>query len=147
MPERNASARWQGDLKGGQGTMRFGSGAFEGKYSFASRMENGPGTNPEELIGAAEAGCFSMAFANELSKAGHKPQEISTSATVHFDLVGGGFSITKIELKTEGVVPGIDEATFKKIGEEAKKTCPVSRALTGTQVVLDATLRSGVTAR
>ncbi|TMG40623.1 MAG: peroxiredoxin, partial [Chloroflexi bacterium] len=86
-------------------------------------------------------------FANELSKAGHKPQEISTSATVHFDLVGGGFSITKIALKTEGVVPGIDETTFKKIGEEAKKTCPVSRALTGTQVVLDASLKSGVTAR
>ena len=146
MPERTASARWQGDLRSGQGTMRLGSGAFEGKYSFASRMENGAGSNPEELIGAAEAGCFSMAFANELSKAGHAPKEIRTSATVHFEQVGGGFSITKIELKTEGVVPGIDDATFKKIGEEAKKHCPVSRALTGTQVVLDATLKSGVTA-
>src|SRR5437016_13527396 len=102
MPVRTAEARWQKSLQDGSGTMKVGSGAFEGRYSFASRMENGPGTNPEELIGAAEAGCFSMAFANELSKAGHKPQEISTSATVHFDLVGGGFSITKIALKTEG---------------------------------------------
>lgn len=127
--------------------MRFGSGAFEGKYSFASRMENGPGTNPEELIGAAEAGCFSMAFANELSKASHTPLDISTTATVHFDQTAGGFSISKIELKTEGVVPGIDEATFKKIGEDAKKNCPVSRALASTAISLELTLRSGVAAR
>src|SRR5437879_13834559 len=113
MPERNASARWQGDLKGGQGTMRFGSGAFEGKYSFASRMENGTGTNPEELIGAAEAGCFSMAFANALSEAGHKPQEIRTSAKVHFDKIDKGWTITQIELSPEGSVRDIDEATSK----------------------------------
>ncbi len=127
--------------------MRFGSGAFEGKYSFASRMEKGPGTNPEELIGAAEAGCFSMAFANELSKAGHTPQDISTTAVVHFDQTAGGFSISKIELKTEGVVPGIDEATFKKIGEDTKKNCPVSRALASTAISLELTLKSGVAAR
>src|SRR5207237_2348865 len=122
MPERNASARWQGDLKGGQGTMRFGSGAFEGKYSFASRMEDGPGTNPEELIGAAEAGCFSMAFANALSQAGHAPQEIHTSANVHFDKTDKGWAISRIELTTEGIVPGVDEPTFRRIAEEAKKT-------------------------
>ncbi len=127
--------------------MRFGSGAFEGKYSFASRMEKGPGTNPEEQIGAAEAGCFSMAFANELSKVGHTPQDISTTATVHFDQTAGGFSISKIELKTEGVVPGIDEAMFKQIGEDAKTNCPVSRALASTAISLELTLKSGVVAR
>jgi lipoyl-dependent peroxiredoxin len=144
MPERIAEARWQGDLRGGKGTMQVGSGAFKGAYSYSSRMENGPGTNPEELIGAAEAGCFSMAFANALSKAGHVPQEIHTTATVHFGQTAEGFSIQKIELKTEGQVPGIDEATFKKIGETAKQTCPVSRALTGTTVTLEAILTSGV---
>jgi lipoyl-dependent peroxiredoxin len=146
MPERTARARWEGDLKGGKGTMEVGSGAFKGQYSFASRMENGPGSNPEELIGAAEAGCFSMSFANELSKAGHTPREISTSAVVHFNLVGGGFAIQKIELKTEGVVPGIDEATFKKIAEGAKQNCPVSKALSATPISLQATLKSGVAA-
>jgi osmotically inducible protein OsmC len=108
--------------------------AFEGEYSFTSRMENGPGTNPEELIGAAEAGCFSMAFANDLSKAGHTPQDIRTSATVHFG-------------QTEGTVPGIDEATFKKIAEDSKKNCPVSKALASTEITLEATLKSGVAAR
>jgi osmotically inducible protein OsmC len=126
--------------------MRLGSGAWEGKYSFSSRMENGAGTNPEELIGAAEAGCFSMAFANGLDQAGHKPQEIRTSARVHFEKVEKGWTITRIELTTEGNVPGIDEATFKKIAEEAKKSCPVSRALAATQVDLNATLKSGVIA-
>ncbi len=147
MPQRTAQAHWQGNLRDGSGTMRLGSGAFEGQYSFASRMENGAGTNPEELIGAAEAGCFSMAFANELSKAGHRPRDISTTATVHFDQTAGGFSISKIELKTEGVVPGIDEATFKKIGEDAKKNCPVSRVLASTAISLELTLKSGVAAR
>jgi osmotically inducible protein OsmC len=126
--------------------MRLGSGAWEGKFSFSSRMENGAGTNPEELIGAAEAGCFSMAFANALSQAGHKPQEIRTSARVHFDKVEQGWTITRIELTTQGNVPGIDEASFKKIAEDAKKACPVSRALAATQVDLQATLKSGVTA-
>lgn len=147
MPERTADARWKGNLKDGKGTMRLGSGAFDGEYSFVSRMENGPGTNPEELIGAAEAGCFSMAFANALSKAGHTPQEIHTTATVHFSQSGGGWSISKIELKTMGIVSGIDEATFKRIAAESKTNCPVSKALASTEVTLEATLKSGVTAR
>ena len=134
MPKRTAEAYWQGNLRDGKGTMRLGSGAFEGEYSFTSRMENGPGTNPEELIGAAEAGCFSMAFANDLSEAGHTPQDIRTSATVHFG-------------QTEGTVPGIDEATFKKIAEDSKKNCPVSKALASTEITLEATLKSGVAAR
>jgi osmotically inducible protein OsmC len=146
MPERKASAQWRGSLKDGSGTMRLGSGAFEGNYSFASRMENGPGTNPEELIGAAEAGCFSMAFANALSQDGHTPQEIRTSATVHFDRSDKGWGITRIELATEGIVPGIDEASFTRIAEDAKQNCPVSKALTGSQITLTATLKSGVRA-
>jgi osmotically inducible protein OsmC len=146
MPERTAEARWKGNLKDGKGTMRLGSGAFEGEYSFVSRMENGRGTNPEELIGAAEAGCFSMAFANALSKAGHTPQEIHTAATVHFNQSGGGWGISKIELKTVGIVPGIDEATFKKVAADSKQNCPVSKALASTEITLEATLKSGATA-
>ena len=146
MPERKAEARWRGSLKDGSGTMRVGSGAFEGTYSFASRMENGTGTNPEELIGAAEAGCFSMAFANALTEAGHTPQEIHTSASVHFERSDKGWGISRIELTTDGVVSGIDEATFSRIGEDAKKNCPVSKALTGTQISLKTTLKSGVRA-
>ena len=146
MPVRTADARWERSLQDGSGTMRFGSGAFEGKYSFNSRMENGPGTNPEELIGAAHAGCFSMAFANALSEAGHKPQEIRTSARVHFDKTDAGWGISRIELATEGNVPGIDEATFKRIAEDAKKNCPVSKALAATPITLSATLKSGVAA-
>lgn len=146
MPERKASAQWRGSLKDGSGTMRLGSGAFEGNYSFASRMENGPGTNPEELIGAAEAGCFSMAFANALSQEGHAPQEIRTSVNVHFDRSDAGWAITRLDLTTEGIVPGIDEATFQRIGEDAKKNCPVSKALAGSQITLRATLKSGVRA-
>jgi osmotically inducible protein OsmC len=126
--------------------MRLGSGAFEGSYSFNSRMEDGPGTNPEELIGAAHAGCFSMAFANGLTQAGHKPQEIRTKASVHFDKGDQGWGISRIELATEGTVPGIDEATFKRLAEDAKKTCPVSKALAATPITLSATLKSSVTA-
>jgi lipoyl-dependent peroxiredoxin len=126
--------------------MRLGSGAFEGSYSFKSRMEDGPGTNPEELIGAAHAGCFSMAFANGLTQAGHKPQEIRTKATVHFDKGDQGWGISRIELATEGTVPGIDEAAFKRLAEDAKKNCPVSKALAATPITLSATLKSGVTA-
>ena len=126
--------------------MRLGSGAFEGSYSFKSRMEDGAGTNPEELIGAAHAGCFSMAFANGLTQAGHKPQEIRTTATVHFDKTDQGWGITRIDLATDGNVPGIDDATFKRLAEEAKKNCPVSKALAATPITLNATLKSGVTA-
>jgi lipoyl-dependent peroxiredoxin len=146
MPVRTAEAKWQRSLQDGSGTMRLGSGAFEGAYSFNSRMENGPGTNPEELIGAAHAGCFSMAFAGALTKAGHTPQEIRTKANVHFEKADQGWGITRIELATEGNVPGVDEATFKRIAEEAKKNCPVSKALAATPITLSATLKSGVTA-
>jgi osmotically inducible protein OsmC len=146
MPVRTAEARWQRSLQDGSGTMRLGSGAFEGSYSFKSRMEDGPGTNPEELIGAAHAGCFSMAFANGLSQAGHKPQEIRTTASVHFDKTDQGWGISRIDLATEGNVPGIDEATFKRLAEDAKKNCPVSKALAATPITLSATLKTGVTA-
>ena len=146
MPVRTAEARWQRSLQDGSGTMRLGSGAFEGSYSFKSRMEDGAGTNPEELIGAAHAGCFSMAFASGLSQAGHKPQEIRTVASVHFDKTDQGWGISRIDLATEGNVPGIDEATFKRLAEDAKKNCPVSKALAATPITLQATLKSGVAA-
>lgn len=142
MPVREAKAVWNGTLKEGKGTMRLGSGAFEGAYSFSSRFEEGKGTNPEELIGAAHAGCFSMALAGGLGKAGMTPRKIETSSKVHIGKVGEGFGITKIELNTRGDVPGIDEATFRKYAEDAKKGCPVSKALAGVEIVLDAKLGS-----
>src|SRR6195256_434424 len=131
MPVRSSDAQWEGSLQDGKGTVRLGSGAFEGQYSFASRFEEGPGTNPEELIGAAHAGCFSMALAAGLTKAGHNPTRISTNASVSLEKVGEGFKITTIELNTEGEVPGIDEKTFLEHAETAKKNCPVLQALAG----------------
>ena len=142
MPVRQAKAQWEGDLKEGRGTMKLGSGAWEGPYSFTSRMENGSGTNPEELIGAAHAGCYSMALSATLSKAGHKPKRIQTSAQVHFDKVGDGFGITRIQLTTEGAVPGISQQDFQRLAEEAKNTCIVSRALKGVPIELQASLTS-----
>jgi osmotically inducible protein OsmC len=128
-------------MPGGEGTMRFGSGAFEGKYSFASRFEDGPGTNPEELIGAAHAGCFSMAFAGNLQRAGHEPQSVETSARVHIDKSGDGFTITRIELDTTANVPGMDDDEFQQIATASKEGCPVSRALAGVgEITLDAKL-------
>src|SRR2546423_10045662 len=109
MPTRSSSARWQGNLKEGAGTMALGSGAYEGAYSFSSRFEEGKGTNPEELIGAAEAACFSMALSANLEKAGHPAKRISTTATVKLEIVDGGPKITTIDLETEVDVPGIDE--------------------------------------
>lgn len=140
MPTRSSSAVWEGNLREGKGTMKLGSGAFEGSYSFPSRFESGTGTNPEELIGAAHAGCFSMAFANELSSAGHTPDSISTEAKVTLAQVEGGFAITGIALSCEAKVPGIDEATFQEIAQAAKNGCPVSKVLTGTEITLDAKL-------
>lgn len=140
MPARKAQAEWQGDLKSGGGTVALGSGAWSGPYSFSSRFENGQGTNPEELIGAAHAGCFSMALALMLGTAGHPPSRIQTDATVHIDQVEGGFAITRIQLKTEASVPGIDDATFQKHANNAKEGCPVSKALAGTTIELDAKL-------
>jgi len=122
--------------------MKLGSGAWEGPYSFASRFESASGTNPEELIGAAEAGCFSMALSVNLEKAGHPPKRIATTATVKLEQSGGGFKITSIDLSTEADVPGIDQAKFSEQAELTKKTCPVSVALAGTQINLNAKLMS-----
>jgi osmotically inducible protein OsmC len=129
-------------LKAGSGTMKLGSGAYEGPYSFQSRFESGSGTNPEELIGAAEAGCFSMALSSNLEKAGHAPKNIRTTATVKLEIVGGGPKITTIDLAVEAEVPGIDQAKFNEQAELTKKNCPVSVALAGTQINLDAKLVS-----
>lgn len=137
MTIRESSAKWQGNLVDGKGTMRLGSGAFEGVYTRASRFEEGPGTNPEELIGAAHAGCFSMFLSALLSKAGHVPTTIATTAKVH---LGDGPKITLIELSTVGTVPGIDEKTFVEFAEQAKKDCPVSQALSAVEMKLTAKL-------
>jgi osmotically inducible protein OsmC len=140
MPTRTSSALWEGNLRDGSGTMKLGSGAFEGSYSFVSRFESGAGTNPEELIAAAHAGCFSMALSNGLSQAGFTPTSIATSATVHLDRVADGFGITKIDLDTVGTVPGIDDATFQEVAAAAKAGCPVSKALAATEITLSARL-------
>ena len=140
MAIRSSEAEWKGNLREGQGTMKLGSGAFEGRYSFVSRFESGPGTNPEELIAAAHAGCFSMALSAGLSKAGFSPTRVHTAAKVHLESVEGGFGITRIEIVTEAQVPGIDAATFQQQAEGAKKNCPVSKALAGTQISLTAKL-------
>lgn len=140
MPLRSANAVWEGNLQQGHGTMRFGGGAFEGAYSFASRFEEGTGTNPEELIAAAHAGCFSMAFSAQLAGAGFTPTRVETTAKVHLSKVEGGFGITRIDLETEGEVPGIDDVTFQRIAEDAKKNCPVSRALSAVEITLNARL-------
>ncbi|HEV2175657.1 MAG TPA: OsmC family protein [Terriglobia bacterium] len=142
MPTRNAEAEWKGNLLEGQGHMKLGTGAFDGPYSFKSRMEEGTGTNPEELIGAAHARCFSMAFSAGLAKAGFSPKRVHTKAAVHFDKVEAGFAITSIDLTTEAEVPGIDNAKFQELAEGAKKGCPVSKALAGTTINLKATLVS-----
>lgn len=140
MPVRTASAVWTGDLKSGKGTMKLGSGAWEGAYSFQSRFEEGTGTNPEELAGAAHAGCFSMAFSAELSKAGFVPTRIATIARVHLEKGDAGFSIARIDLATEAHVPGIDNAKFQEIAAAAKKGCPISKLFTGAQINLVAKL-------
>jgi osmotically inducible protein OsmC len=137
---RTSTARWEGGLKNGKGTMRIGAGVYEGSYSFASRFEDGRGTNPEELIGAAHAGCFSMALSLVLEQAGYKPERIDTIARVSIDKKPEGFKITTIDLETEGRVPGIDEITFLEKAESAKKGCPVSMALTGVEIRLKARL-------
>lgn len=141
MAVRNAEAEWQGSLKEGKGRVKLGSGAFEGAYSFSSRFESGTGTNPEELIGAAHAGCFTMALSAGLGKAGLTPIRLHTTAEVHLGGGEAGPSITQIDLEVEGEVPGIDQATFTKHAEDAKKGCLVSRALTGVPTInLKATL-------
>jgi osmotically inducible protein OsmC len=140
MPVRKANAVWEGSLKEGQGTMKLGSGAFEGRYSFGSRFEEATGTNPEELIGAAHAGCFSMALSGGLGRAGFAPKRVATSAKVHIEKVGEGFKITRIELDNESEVPGIDDAAFQEAARKAKEGCPVSQALGGVEITLNARL-------
>jgi osmotically inducible protein OsmC len=140
MPTRTSSALWEGNLRDGAGTMKLGSGAYEGAFSFLSRFENGAGTNPEELIAAAHAGCFSMALSNALGQAGYTPTSIATSATVHLDRVADGFGITRIDLDTVGSVPGIDDAKFQEVAAAAKAGCPVSKLVTGAEVTLTARL-------
>ncbi|MCJ7579481.1 MAG: OsmC family protein [Candidatus Aminicenantes bacterium] len=140
MPIREASAIWNGDLKRGKGTMTLGSGAYEGAYSFASRFEKGTGTNPEELIGAAHAGCFSMSLANSLAKAGYSPEQISTRARVSLELIEGSFKISEIVLETKAKVQNIEKNIFLKRADDAKANCPVSKALTGTHIKLLASL-------
>ena len=137
MAIRTASAVWNGTLKDGKGTMKLGSGAFEGAFTFASRFEEGPGTNPEELVGAAQAGCFSMFLSALLTDAGYPPRQIRTSARVH---LGEGPRITLIELDTEAEVPNLDEKTFLENVEKSKKNCPISLALTGPETRVTARL-------
>ena len=129
MATRNGSAEWRGDLQGGSGSLTVGEGVFSGDYSFTSRFEEGEGTNPEELIGAAHAACFSMALSNMLAQHDHEVESVNTTARVHLRNVDGAPTIARIELETEGRVPGIDEDHFREHAEEAKEACPVSRAL------------------
>jgi osmotically inducible protein OsmC len=141
MPTRTANARWKGSLQEGEGTMSMASGAYEGPYSFQSRFEEGDGTNPEELIAAAHAGCFSMALSGELGKDGHEVDSVETEARVHIDKVEGGFAIKRIELRTRASVPGIDNDDFQTHAKAAKEGCPVSQALAGVESIeLDAQL-------
>ncbi len=141
MPSRKAEAEWKGNLAEGGGELKLGSGAWSGPYTFKSRFEEGQSaTNPEELLGAAHAGCFTMALTAQLSRAQITPTRIHTTATVKLEKVGDAFSITSINLETEAEVPGIDDATFQKYALDAKQNCPVSKALMATQIHLTAKL-------
>ena len=142
MPVRRADATWEGGFPRGEGRMKLGSGAFDGRFSFATRMQDEPGANPEELLGAAHAGCFSMALSGVLGKAGFTPESISTNARVHVEKSDAGFSITRIELDTRAKVPGIDADTFKASAEDAKTNCPVSRLFKGAEITLTARLEA-----
>jgi len=139
MPERTATARWEGGLQGGKGTMRLGSGAFEGQYSFSSRFEEGTGTNPEELIGAAHAACFTMALSLILGEAKLTAEQMDTKADVTLEKVGEGFSITSVALTLKAKIPGADKAKFDELAAMAKAGCPVSKLL-NTKITLDVTL-------
>ncbi len=142
MPTREAHARWEGSLKEGMGHVDFGNGVFKGAYSFASRFERGTGTNPEELLGAAHAACFAMALSLVLGKAGLRPEYVDATAHVTVEPYAGGFKITKSRLVCEARVPGVDQATFARHADEAKVGCPVSQALAGVEITLDARLAS-----
>lgn len=140
MPSRNASAVWNGGLREGAGTMNLGGGAYHGPYSFASRFEEGTGTNPEELIAAAHAGCFSMFLSKVVGEAGHSPESIETTATAHLTKDDGGFAISRIDLRTVGQVPGMSADEFAKHAETAKAGCPISRTLANVEITVAATL-------
>ena len=142
MPVRNSSATWNGDLFKGKGTVKLGSGAYEGQYNFSSRFESGTGTNPEELLAAAEAACFSMALAVGLEKAGHTATSVRTQAACTIDKVGEGFKITTMRLRVTANVPGIDEGKFQEIAAATKTGCPVSQALAGVDIQMEATLEN-----
>jgi len=142
MANKKASANWNGDLKSGNGIMKLGSGAYEGAYTFASRFEDGKGSNPEELIAAAHAGCYSMALSNELHKAGHKSESVNTKAVITLEPIDGVPTISTIKLESEAKVPGLSNEEFQKIANATKEACPVSRALKALKIELNATLIS-----
>jgi osmotically inducible protein OsmC len=140
MPTRNAEATWQGTLKEGSGSVKLGSGTFEGPFTWASRFDTGAETNPEELLGAAHAGCFTMALNNRLFTNGFAPVRVHTVAQVALEKGESGMSISHIHLVTEAEIPNIDEATFKQHAEATKDTCIVSRALASVPMTIDAKL-------
>jgi lipoyl-dependent peroxiredoxin len=141
MATRKARATWSGNLKEGQGTMALGSGVWEGPFSFKTRFEDGQGTNPEELIGAAEAGCFTMQLSSTLSDAGHVPDSVETEANVHIRNIDGAPTISQIDLVTRAKVPGLDDETFQKTAQETREVCIISRALAGVgNITVEATL-------
>ncbi len=141
MPTRSSQANWKGSLAKGQGRMRLGAGAWEGAYDVPSRFEEGEGTNPEELIAAAHAGCFSMALSGVITRAGHEVREIATSADVTIEKVDGDWTITTIKLTTEGDIEGIDASQFEEYAQQAKENCPVSRALAVSEIVLETSIK------
>jgi osmotically inducible protein OsmC len=141
MAVRSATARWEGTLKEGAGKVILGSGAFEGQYSFSTRFEEGTGTNPEELLGAAHAGCYSMALNVALERAGHTPNYVHTEAKVHLNRVNDAMTVNQIDLIVEADVPGVDDATFQEFANDAKKNCIIARALNVPEITLQATLK------
>jgi lipoyl-dependent peroxiredoxin len=142
MPTRNASATWEGGLQGGTGSFQGESGAISGSYSFGSRFGEASGTNPEELLAAAEAACFSMALSGALEKNGTPATRVHTDAACTVEKVGEGFKITTMRLRVRVAAPGVDDATFQSVAEGTKKGCPVSQALAGVNITLEATLES-----
>jgi lipoyl-dependent peroxiredoxin len=143
MATRNASATWKGNLREGEGTMALGSGVWEGPFSFKTRFEDGQGTNPEELIGAAEAACFSMQLSSTLSEAGHVPDWVETQAKVHIRNIDGAPTISQIDLATHAKIPGLDDETFQKTAQETKDVCIISRALGAVGTInVEATLEN-----
>jgi osmotically inducible protein OsmC len=140
MPTRKASATWEGGLQNGKGSFSAESGAVGGSYAFSTRFGEERGSNPEELLAAAEAACFSMALAGGLQKAGSNPERVQTDAECTVEKVGEGFQITTIRLRTRASVPGIDAETFQRVAQETKANCPVSKALAGVDIQLEASL-------